>query len=107
MLVLLLCLAGQVVFALVALGLGAWLRRNPTTANAERSSRVMHLLFFVLQNLFPFVLVFWPGIFSLDGVTGVTPLSPRRRRMARSARSRRSSTARTSTLPPSTTSSGT
>lgn len=76
MLVLLLCLAGQVVFALVALGLGAWLRRNPTTANAEWSSRVMHLLFFVLQNFLPLVLVFWPGIFSLDALVGLPPLAP-------------------------------
>lgn len=78
MLMIQVCVAGQVAFAGAALALGAWLRASPSKANAEWSSRVMHLLFFVLQNLFPFVLVFWPGIFSLDGVTGITPLSPRR-----------------------------
>ena len=72
------CVAGQVGFAVAALGLGAWLRASPSKANAEWSSRVMHLLFFVLQNFLPLVLVFSPGIFALDDVTGLEPLAPKR-----------------------------
>lgn len=71
------CIAGQVIFAGSALVLGAWLRRHPSKANAEWSSRVMHLLFFVLQNFLPLVLVFWPGIFQLDAAVGTAPLAPR------------------------------
>lgn len=37
----------------------------------------MHLLFFVLQNFLPLVLVLWPGIFSLDALVGLPPLAPR------------------------------
>lgn len=81
MLMIQVCVAGQVAFVVAALALGVWLRANPTKANAEWSSRVMHLLFFVLQNALPLVLVFWPGIFRLDDVTGVAPLAPRRLRL--------------------------
>lgn len=77
MTVLLVCVAGQVLFGTAALVLGSWLRANPTPANAEWSSRIMHLLFFVLQNFLPLVIVFWPGIFQLDAITGVMPLTPR------------------------------
>lgn len=77
MVVILLCIAGQVFFGAAALVLGMWLRRHPTRPNAEWSSRVMHLLFFVLQNFLPLVLVFLPGIFTLDEVVGTAPLSPR------------------------------
>lgn len=77
MVVLTICIAGQVVFGIAAVVLGRWLRATPSKANAEWSSRVMHLLFFVLQNFLPLVLVLWPGIFQLDAVTGLRPLAPR------------------------------
>lgn len=77
MILLSVCVAGQVAFGLAAVILGSWLRANPTKPNAEWSSRVMHLLFFVLQNFLPLALVLWPGIFQLDAVTGLPPLGPR------------------------------
>ena len=66
--------AGILVFALGAGVLGAWLRRNASKSNAERSSRIMHALFFLGLGL-PFaVAVFYPGLTRLDALLGVRPL---------------------------------
>lgn len=77
MIVLILCLVGVVVFAGAAVSMGAWLGRHPSRENAERSSRVIHLLFFLLLNLPPLALFVYPGITRLDGVAGLPPLEPR------------------------------
>jgi len=77
MIVLILCLVGVVVFAGAAVSTGAWLSRHPSRENAEWSSRVMHLLFFLLLNLPPLALFVSPGIIRLDGLAGLPPLEPR------------------------------
>ncbi len=47
--------------AVGAIVLGIWLRQNPSKENAERSSRVMHFLFFAGQIAPPIVAFFYPG----------------------------------------------
>jgi protein-S-isoprenylcysteine O-methyltransferase Ste14 len=74
MAVLYLGLTGLLVFALGALILGAWLRRHPSRPNAEKSSRVMHFLFFAgLGVPFP-IAIFYPGLSRLDPLVGLEPL---------------------------------
>jgi len=45
MIVLYLGLAGLLAFIMGAAILGLWLRKHPSKANAEKSSRIMHFLF--------------------------------------------------------------
>jgi protein-S-isoprenylcysteine O-methyltransferase Ste14 len=65
---------GSAALAIGALLLGAWLRRNPSRENAERSSRVMHFLFFAGQLIPPGVAIFYPGLGQLDELVGLPPL---------------------------------
>lgn len=74
MLILYLGLAGLLVFTLGAAVLGIWLRRNPSKANAEKSSRVMHFLFFAALGMPELVMLFYPGLTRLDGLVGFQPL---------------------------------
>jgi protein-S-isoprenylcysteine O-methyltransferase Ste14 len=74
MLVIYLCLLGILAFALGALFLGLWLRRNPSRENAEKSSRIMHLLFFAGLGLPFFISIFYPGLTHLDELVGLNPL---------------------------------
>lgn len=67
-------IAGSAAMALGALFLGAWLRRNPSKENAEKSSRVMHFLFFAGQIFPPIVGLFYPGITHFDELVGLQPL---------------------------------
>ena len=54
--------------------LGAWLRRNPSKENAEKSSRVMHFLFFAGFGA-PFLVgLFYPGLTHFDELVGLNPL---------------------------------
>ena len=77
MIALWLILVGMVAFAAGAFVLGLWLRRHPSKENAERSSRVMHLLFFA-SLVGPALLgMFWPGLGKFDGLLGVAPLPAR------------------------------
>jgi protein-S-isoprenylcysteine O-methyltransferase Ste14 len=65
---------GVFIFAVSVLILGLWLRKNPTKENAERSSRVLHLLFFAGYGA-PITLgVFTPGLTRLDQIIGLGPL---------------------------------
>lgn len=67
-------LISLLIFAVGAGVLGRWLRRHPSKENAERSSRVMHFLFFAGLGL-PFVIgVFYPGLTHFDGLAGLKPL---------------------------------
>jgi protein-S-isoprenylcysteine O-methyltransferase Ste14 len=65
---------GIVVFAIGAAVLGIWLRNNPTKENAERSSRIMHFLFFTGQVAPPLVGLFYPGLTHFDELVGLEPL---------------------------------
>lgn len=65
---------GSVVMAIGAVVLGGWLRRNPSKENAEKSSRVMHFLFFAGQIFPPIVGLFYPGFTKFDKLLGLEPL---------------------------------
>jgi len=54
--------------------LGTWLRRNPSKRNAERTSRIVHFLWWmgiVLPEVFG---VFYPGLTRFDRELGLNPL---------------------------------
>jgi protein-S-isoprenylcysteine O-methyltransferase Ste14 len=65
---------GSVAMALGALVLGIWLRKNPSKENAEKSSRIMHFLFFAGQIAPPIFGFFYPGFRHLDELVGLQPL---------------------------------
>lgn len=54
--------------------LGVWLRKNPTKANAEKSSRLMHFLFFAGLGTPVAVSLFYPGLTHLDQLISLEPL---------------------------------
>jgi len=65
---------GSIAMAIGSSVLGIWLRNNPSKENAEKSSRVMHFLFFAGQVIPPIVGLFIPGIAHFDELTGLKPL---------------------------------
>jgi len=71
-------IAGSAAMAIGAIALGVWLRRNPSKENAEKSSRVMHFLFFAGQIIPPVVGMFYPGFTHFDELVGLQslPLKP-------------------------------
>jgi protein-S-isoprenylcysteine O-methyltransferase Ste14 len=74
MVVLYLGLLGYLAFVMGVAILGVWLRRHPSKVNAEKSSRIMHFLFFAGLGL-PFLIsVFYPGLRNLDALVGLEPL---------------------------------
>jgi protein-S-isoprenylcysteine O-methyltransferase Ste14 len=74
MVVLYLGLVGLSAFIVGAAILGLWLRKHPSKANAEKSSRVMHFLFFAGLGT-PFLIsLFYPGLTHLDALIGLKPL---------------------------------
>ncbi len=68
---------GSAAMALGAVVLGIWLRRNPSKENAEKSSRIMHFLFFAGQIAPPIIALFYPGIAHFDELVGLQPLPMR------------------------------
>ncbi len=77
MITLYLGLFGLLAFVFGAGILGLWLRKNRSKENAERSSRIMHFLFFTALGLPALIAIFYPGIPHLDELVGLHPLSPR------------------------------
>lgn len=75
MIVLYLGLIGILAFAVGAGGLGVWLRRHPSKSNAEKSSRIMHFLFFAGLSPPFLIAIFYPGLTHLDELIGWEPLS--------------------------------
>jgi len=74
MVVLYLGLLGFLAFIMGVGILGIWLRRHPSKVNAEKSSRIMHFLFFAGLGT-PFLIsVFYPGLTHLDELAGLDPL---------------------------------
>ena len=67
-------LIGIIAFFIAALVLGAWLRGHRTKENAERSSRVMHLLFFAGLVAPPLVAIVYPGLTRFDAILGLPSL---------------------------------
>jgi protein-S-isoprenylcysteine O-methyltransferase Ste14 len=77
MIVLYLGLFGLVAFVLGVVILGLWLRKHPTKVNAEKSSRILHALFFAGLGA-PFLIsIFYPGLTHLDELVGLPPLPAR------------------------------
>jgi protein-S-isoprenylcysteine O-methyltransferase Ste14 len=74
MFVLYLGVVGFLIFTLGVGVLGLWLRRNPSRPNAERSSRVMHSLFFAGLVAPAVIVLFYPGLSQLDEMVGLNPL---------------------------------
>ncbi len=70
MFVLYLGLIGFIAFTLGVAILGLWLRRHPSRANAERSSRFMQNLFFAGLVAPAVVILVYPGLTQLDGLVG-------------------------------------
>ena len=74
MIVLYLGLVGLISFTLGAWVLGTWLRKHPSRTNAEKSSRVMHILSFVGLVTPGLMIIFYPGLAYLDDLVGLSPL---------------------------------
>ena len=77
MIVLYFGLVGLLAFAFGVRILGLWLRKNQSKVNAEKSSCIMHFLFFAGLVLPPILSFFYPGITRLDVLVGFHPLSPK------------------------------
>lgn len=69
-----LILIGLLFFAVGVGVLGVWLRRHPSKDNAEKSSRIMHFLFFAGMNSPLFIGVLYPGLTHFDELVGLKPL---------------------------------
>jgi protein-S-isoprenylcysteine O-methyltransferase Ste14 len=74
MVILYLGLLGLLAFVIGAAVLGLWLRAHPSKVNAEKSSRIMHFLFFAGLIAPGLITVFYPGLTHLDGLVGIKPL---------------------------------
>lgn len=65
---------GLAAFVIGTVGLGLWLRANPSKDNAERASRIMHFLFFAGLGAPFLVAAIIPGLTRLDRLVGLAPL---------------------------------
>jgi len=74
MVVLYLGLLGVLAFIMGVGFLGLWLRKHPSKVNAEKSSRIMHFLFFAGLGTPLLISVFYPGLTHLDELVGLDPL---------------------------------
>jgi protein-S-isoprenylcysteine O-methyltransferase Ste14 len=74
MIVLYLGLLGLLAFLAGVAILGLWLRKHPSKVNAEKSSRVMHFLFFAGLGTPILISIFYPGLTHLDELIGLNPL---------------------------------
>lgn len=67
-------LIGLVVFAIGTGILGSWLRANRSAPAAEKSSRILHFLFFAGLVAPPLLGIFYPGLTHFDELVGLKPL---------------------------------
>lgn len=67
-------LLGLLAFVIGAAVLGLKLRKYPSQVNAEKSSRVMHFLFFAGLVGPGLISVFYPGLTHIDELVGFNPL---------------------------------
>jgi len=72
MFVLYLGLIGFLVFTMGVGILGFWLRKHPSQENAEKTSRIMHTLFFAGVVAPAVIMLFYPGLTGLDRLIGLT-----------------------------------
>jgi protein-S-isoprenylcysteine O-methyltransferase Ste14 len=69
-----LTLLGLLSFVSGTVTLGTWLRSHRTKSDAERSSRVMHFLFFACLGAPPMIGMFFPGLTHFDEIAGLQSL---------------------------------
>jgi protein-S-isoprenylcysteine O-methyltransferase Ste14 len=74
MVVIYLGVLGLLAFVMGVAILGVWLRVHPSKVNAEKSSRIMHLLFFAGLVAPSLIIIFYPGLTHLDELVGFDPL---------------------------------
>jgi len=74
MIALYLVLLGLLAFIMGVGILGLWLRKHPSKVNAEKSSRIMHFLFFAGLGTPLLISIFYPGLIHLDELIGLNPL---------------------------------
>ena len=74
MAIIILQVAGGLVFVVATLVLGAYLRRHPTKEQAEKTSRISHGFYWLALALPSIVAVFYPGLTRLDEILGVPSL---------------------------------
>jgi protein-S-isoprenylcysteine O-methyltransferase Ste14 len=67
-------MSGWLAFLMGTIALGAWLRENPSKRNAERTSRVLHFLFWIGVAPPAGLGVFNPGFTHFDRELGLNPL---------------------------------
>jgi len=67
-------LLGLLAFVVGVAVLGLWLRKHPSKVNAEKSSRIMHFLFFAGLVAPGLISIFYPGLTHLDALVGFNPL---------------------------------
>ena len=65
---------GWTAFVIGTLALGTWLRRHPSRVTAERTSRVLHFLFWLSFGVFGVIGAFYPGLTGYDKVVGIRSL---------------------------------
>ena len=68
-------LIGVLSFAVGTGILGVWLRRHPSKINAEKTSRIMHFLFFAGLVTPSIIGLFYPGLTRFDELIGLKSLS--------------------------------
>lgn len=69
-----LTLLGLFFFVIGTMILGVWLRKNGTKENAEKSSRIMHFLFFAGLVAPPIIGIYYPGLTHFDELVGLKSL---------------------------------
>lgn len=74
MIVLYLGIIGVLGFIAVVGIAGIWLRKNPSKANAEKSSRIVQFSFFTILSTPIAISIFYPGLTHLDDLVGLNPL---------------------------------
>ncbi|HEY3312270.1 MAG TPA: methyltransferase [Anaerolineales bacterium] len=67
-------LLGLLAFIVGVVILGRWLRKYPSKENAEKSSRIIHFLFFAGLGTPLLISIFYPGLTHLDELIGLDPL---------------------------------
>jgi protein-S-isoprenylcysteine O-methyltransferase Ste14 len=67
-------LLGLLTFVVAVAVLGIWLRKHPSKENAEKTSRIIHFLFFAGLGAPVVIAFFYPGLTHLDALVGIAPL---------------------------------
>ena len=68
-------ISGWIFFIIVTVILGLWLRNHSSNRNAENTSRILHLMYWLCIIIPGFMVVVYPGLGELDNKLGLAPLS--------------------------------